>query len=156
MNQGAENNTQFPDHFISTEEIRLDRPRLMRLDLNALALIEKYTGANLLLNQDFWRQMGVADLVVTLWAAIKSGEVRDAAGNVVDVDGCSCDALSREAVGALVGPQSLAYVSDRLVTLWRKTLPSTGANDEGAGAAGAPAIPLAPVGSGATHGQSPE
>jgi hypothetical protein len=77
--------------------VQLDRPRNLRITFNTLVEIEKETGKSIM-DQATWQNLGVRDLRVILWAALKHE----------DPD------LTIEDVGRMLGPQNMETVANAI------------------------------------------
>lgn len=86
--------------------IDLDRRRHLKLDLNALVLLEEYSGKDLTGGEQ-WNARGARDLRYFLWACLQHEE----------------PGLTLEQVGSLIHVGNLGYVSEQLAKAWRAAMP---------------------------------
>jgi len=86
--------------------IKLDRERKLRLDLNAMALIEERTGKNVF-KAEFWQGITAADLRICLWACLVHEDSE----------------LTPEQVGAMIHPGNINEVSQALLKTVSASLP---------------------------------
>jgi len=96
-------------------EITLDKPRKLRLDLNAIALAEKETGKNFL-RTEAWGGFSATDLRAFLWACLQYGPENERP--------------SIEDVGGMIHAGNFDEVSEKLMRAWADVLP-TGAKAGG-------------------------
>lgn len=94
-------------------EIDLDRPRKLRVDMNAFAAAEELTGKNLLA-REAWQSLTSRDLRAVVWACLRHEDAE----------------LTLEQVGAMLHPGSLADVAEAFGSLW----PDKPAEGEGSAA----------------------
>lgn len=90
-----------------TVEIELDRPRMLKMDLNALATLEEHTGKNVFAVDFGFDNLSAIDLRVLLWVCLRHE----------DPD------LTKEHVGEMVHPANFLLVSKKLAELWQKSMP---------------------------------
>ena len=77
--------------------IQLDRPRTLKITFNTLVEIEKETGKSIM-DRATWTDLGVRDLRIILWAALKHED----------------PTLTIEDVGRMLGPQNMEDVANAI------------------------------------------
>lgn len=87
--------------------IELDRPRNLRLDLNAMVAFEEASGKSMFKLKSM-ENLSVADLRALLWASLRH-EDKD---------------LTLEQVGGLVDLGNMEYIAGRLAEAWAVALPA--------------------------------
>jgi len=77
--------------------IQLDRPRNLRITFNTLVEIEQETGKSIM-DRATWLELGVRDLRIILWAALKHED----------------PSLTIDDVGRMLGPQNMEDVANAI------------------------------------------
>jgi hypothetical protein len=111
-------------NLVPTATIELDKPRKLRLDLNALADYERASGRSIMSDGFSLETLGVSDIRTLLWACLVQED----------------ESLTEREVGSLLHAGNLSEVSQALTKLLTGAMPDPedGAGDplpaEGAGA----------------------
>ena len=112
---------------IPTHTITIDgKPRTMRLDMGAVALIEQLTGRNLLFGKNMWSELKVSDVLHILYATLKHDNPE----------------LTEDTLGAMLPPSFGVEAMQAILTLWQSAMP-TPTIEEGKGP-GVPSVPFDP------------
>lgn len=98
---------------VQTAAVEMDRPRTLRLDMNALATAEDLTGRNFLTSAA-WRDLGVREVRALLFACLKDED----------------PALTLEDVGRHLHLGNLGDVIALLMGLYRAEGPQPGGDEE--------------------------
>ncbi len=77
--------------------IQLDRPRTLKITFNTLVEIEQETGKSIM-DRATWQDLGVRDLRVILWAALKHED----------------PSLTIQDVGAMLGPHNMEDIANAI------------------------------------------
>jgi hypothetical protein len=112
---------------IPTQTITIDgKPRTMRLDMGAVALIEQLTGRNLLFGKNMWGELTISDVLHILYATLKHDNPE----------------LTEETLGSMLPPSFSIEAMQAILALWQKSMP-TPTVGEGKGM-DTPPIPFVP------------
>ncbi|OGO04005.1 MAG: hypothetical protein A2Y91_03510 [Chloroflexi bacterium RBG_13_54_8] len=85
-------------------EVELDKPRRLRLDLNAMSDFEKATGKNF---SAIGKEPSATDIRALLWACLKHEDER----------------MTPHDIGKLITPGNMGEIIKRLVELYKVSLP---------------------------------